>query len=349
VAGVDAPFIDTDVVQIVEKIKAHLSPTPSITSKGVIDFDGKVVGFIRIEKHENRPVIVYRDGDGLNEGEILFRYPGQSARIKFGDLRSMLDERDHRAQVALANAAGRIADVGTANALIVDTEKNVMDANGHPILIDEELAKSIKFVKEGQFATGADAPTLKLVGEVSTVAERVVREAIFQEHILEDFLRQRIVGQPQEYIRAGLAQSRQWLPVFYFARLAKLTNGQAIDMVKQLRVSQKRKKRILLDRPEGKKSALTKAVTQSAKQIAADISKGLIHLPTAVTDVSPFAHGLTAISATPVPLSDLLSALITCRDLAESAEDGNALGAVYKAACRVDELFFTVDRGSPSS
>ena len=100
----------------------------------------------------------------------MFRYPGQSARIKFGDLRAMLDE-ETAGTVALADAAGRIADVGTSNALILDTEKNVLDAHGHSILIDEKLAQSINFVKEGQFSSDAGAPTLRLVGEVSSLID----------------------------------------------------------------------------------------------------------------------------------------------------------------------------------
>jgi len=113
--GISEAFAKTDIVQIVEKVKAHLSPTPSILAKGVIDFDELLVGFLWVARYPNPPVIIYRDGEGLNEGEILFRYPGQSARIKFGDLRVMLDERDRRAQLALAGAAGKIADIGTGN------------------------------------------------------------------------------------------------------------------------------------------------------------------------------------------------------------------------------------------
>src|SRR5262249_32295628 len=142
VAGVGTAFVETDIVRIIEKVKAHLSPTPSIIAKGIVDFEGKVVGFIRVERHPDRPVIVYRDGEGLNEGEILFRYAGQSSRIKFGDLRAMLEERDRRAQMALAAAAGKLADVGTANSLILDTDKNVLDADGRSILIDEKLIDS---------------------------------------------------------------------------------------------------------------------------------------------------------------------------------------------------------------
>lgn len=109
------------------KVKAHLAPTPSVTAKGVVDFEGRTVGFLRVERHPNRPVIVYRDGDGLSEGDILYRYAGQSSRIKFADLRAMLEERDRRAQVELAKAAGALADVGTANAIILDTDRNTLN------------------------------------------------------------------------------------------------------------------------------------------------------------------------------------------------------------------------------
>jgi hypothetical protein len=164
---VGSEFSKTDIVRIVEKVKAHLSPTPTITAKQIIDFDGLPVGLLHVAKYPNPPIIVYRDGDGLNEGEILFRYPGQSSRIKFGDLRTMLEERDRLAQSALAQAAGRIADIGTKNAMILDTNRNVLEDEGHSILIDQKLVDNLKFIKEGEFDEKIGAPTLKLVGEVA--------------------------------------------------------------------------------------------------------------------------------------------------------------------------------------
>lgn len=71
VEGIGDEFSKTDIVRIVEKVKAHLSPTPSIEAKEIIDLGGVSVGFLYITKYPNPPVIVYRDGDGLNEGERL--------------------------------------------------------------------------------------------------------------------------------------------------------------------------------------------------------------------------------------------------------------------------------------
>jgi Schlafen, AlbA_2 len=347
VEGIDGTFDKTDIIHIVEKLKAHLSPTPEVTAKQILNFDGKIVGFLKIEKHPHRPIIVYRDGEGLNEGEILFRYPGQSSRIKFGDLRNLLEERDRRAQVALASAAGRIADVGTGNALILDTDKNVLDAKGHSILIDQKLAESLRFIKEGEFDEKHGAPTLKLIGEVTPVTVKgatattiVAHAAIFQEDILDKFLNQNNVDQPIQYIYAGLAQSRLWHPIFYYARMSGKTNSEIADLVKNLKVSQKGKKRFLIERLERRRSAFASAVTQLARKISVDISKGSVNTPTTIEEVTPFAQAVTAVKKTTAKLEDLLAAMRRCKEIAEKNDHSSAMGTTFKAACWLDELFF---------
>ncbi len=117
-AGVSDAFEAFDVAKLMDKVKVHLAPTPRITTKGVVDLEGTKVGFIHVEPHPDKPVIVCKDdGEKLKEGEILFRYAGQSMRIKFTDLRDLLTERDRKAQLALASAAGKLATVGTANVI----------------------------------------------------------------------------------------------------------------------------------------------------------------------------------------------------------------------------------------
>lgn len=96
----------------------------------------------------------------------------------------------------------------------------------------------------------------------------------------------------------------------------------------------------MLERLEGRRSALTKVATQSAKAIVSDVSKGTLVLPTSVAEVSLFTYALTGVVATTLPLADLLRALIVCKEIVEAADEGNVLSSVYKAACRIDELFF---------
>ncbi|MBD3756435.1 MAG: ATP-binding protein, partial [Gammaproteobacteria bacterium] len=76
-------FKDLDIVTITNKVKTFLTPTP-VFSKFVIHLDEICIGVIHVEKQNVPPVIVCRDGDGLTDGTILFRYPGQTSRIKYG-------------------------------------------------------------------------------------------------------------------------------------------------------------------------------------------------------------------------------------------------------------------------
>jgi hypothetical protein len=345
--GVAEAFGKFDIAKLMDKVKVHLAPTPVITTKEVIDFDGLQVGFIHVEPHPYKPVIVCKDdGDKLSEGEILFRYAGQSARIKFTDLQALLTERDRKAQLALADAAGKLATVGTANALILDTDKNVLDADGREILIDEELASSLNFIREGHFDEVDGAPALKLVGEVKPVnvqgkiAEKLVPKAISQEQILTAFLSQANVANPIEYVLAGVTQPRKWLPIFFFVRATGLTAGNVVNEVKGLATSQKEKKNTTIKRLEGKLSPHTRGPTKKARSIAFDIEMGTAKVPSRAYDVGTFAQALAAIDKTKWSLPEALAALVKCHELATAADDGNALSAVFKAACRLDEMFF---------
>lgn len=185
------------------------------------------------------------------------------------------------------------------------------------------------------------------MGEVKTVnvssAKAISREAIFEQHILDAFLKLEKPENPHQFILAGLAQSRMWLPVFYFARATGRSNSQIADEIKARKISQPGKKKILLERLTGQRTAFAKAVTKAARAISKEISAGELHSPKTREDVSAFAHGLTAAAAIKVPLRDVLNALQIGRELAEKADDKNALGAVCKAVCRIDEVFFGAD------
>jgi hypothetical protein len=107
----------------------------------------------------------------------------------------------------------------------------------------------------------------------------VSHTAIFQENILDKFLNQEKVDGPIEYIHAGLAQSRMWLPIFYYARMCRKSNKEVSALVSALKVAQLGKKKILVDRLEGQKSAFAKAVTKASQRWRDEITRGAVTLP----------------------------------------------------------------------
>lgn len=63
----DDNFQNTDIVQISQKVKAFLTPTPDFI-KLMVEVGGMNVGVIYVEKYAEPPIVVSRDGDGLEGG-----------------------------------------------------------------------------------------------------------------------------------------------------------------------------------------------------------------------------------------------------------------------------------------
>ena len=64
----------------------------------------------------------------------------------------------------------KIGKTGPENAAILDTEKSVIEKENSKILVvDENLASQLKFIREGEFNEKKGATTLKLVGNVTPI------------------------------------------------------------------------------------------------------------------------------------------------------------------------------------
>lgn len=336
----DDVFAETDIATIADKAKTYLTPTP-VFSKDVLDLDGAKVGIIHVEKHNFPPVIVCRDGDGLDDGAILFRYPGQSGRIKFGDLLAMLRERDRSAHAMLLSSAARLSDIGTDRALIVDTRKGTVDAGDRQITIDRELADQLDFIREGEFEERDGAPTLRLIGDVRAVdaagqvRERIEGRALTADMAVKAYLRREQVRSPMEYVCLSAHVQRQWLPLHYFIRLSGQGADAAIRALEGTDAVYQNSKQRALERLRGQRSAYT-APTGTALPVTAEIQAGQID---GIADRHASSLVARAIQGLPdgfeniPPLLDLLDGL---HDAAHG--DAAQRGAIYRAISRLDEL-----------
>ena len=190
----DTSFQDTDIVQISQKVKTFLTPTPDFT-KVTVNLGGVNIGVIYVEKYGEPPVIVSIDSDGLESGTILFRSPSQSAKISAGDLLIILRERDQASQSKFLKSAQLVADIGLQNSLIVDTKAGTIEADDTRVTIDRGLADQLEFIREGEFEEVEGAPALRLIGDVRAidsdgeVQERIENRVLTADTVLEAFLR----------------------------------------------------------------------------------------------------------------------------------------------------------------
>lgn len=336
----DTAFQDTDIVRITDKVKTLLTPTPTF-SKDVIEVGGHSVGVIHVEKYGTPPVIVCRDASGLEDGTILFRYPGQSGKIKFGDLHVMLRERDRAATQSLLASASRLSEIGADRALIVDPDKGELDAGSKRIVIDRTLADQLEFIREGEFDEQAGAPTLRLMGNVHTidqagqVIERIEGQALDAETVLLAYLGRDVVRSPMQYICVSAKVQRQWLPIFYFVRLAGNDRDAAISELEATNAVYRVSKENALERLRGRRFAFEHPTGAIVEVVAALQTDPVGDLRARFTDFQ-IVRGIRGLPDGFQPDGTLFELL---RDIyRDSGEDANVRSGVFSAAARLDEL-----------
>jgi hypothetical protein len=339
----DDDFDKLDLVKLTLAVKAHLQPTPSFR-KGVFEVGGFQVGYVCVEPCVDKPVIVHRPGDRLDDGAILFRYPAESAPIRFGDLRTLLDARDAMRLSALVDVTRKIADIGVENSAILNVADGALELAGHPMQIDQALVDQIKFIKEGQFDEVTGAPTLKLVGEITASGGEKLpggRRLITDEDVLRNFLDQEPVLEPFEYIRFAVAgTNRDWVPIFYFGNQAKLSRAEMAGLLEGVATTKTKAKLKVIDRALGRQSALAKHVGTPAKLLAA-ILAGDREPPADAKVAGNIALALQGMQAKSAPpKEEMLTLLKACMAALVEANHVAAMSNVYRAAGRLDEVYF---------
>lgn len=153
----------------------------------VFDFDGKHFGVFKISEAEIKPVIARKDEGRdqiIKNGDVYFRYGGRTQKIQAAELEGIINRRIEQTNRDWIDHVRSIGTEGPRSAIVLKSESSLTRAKGAPLVVDEELARKLKFIKEGQFEERTGATTLKVVGDVvsvDTVAiEKVVKENLFR-------------------------------------------------------------------------------------------------------------------------------------------------------------------------
>jgi hypothetical protein len=133
----------------------------------------KTFGVFKVEEAATKPVIAKKDegkDQTIKNGEVYYRYGGRTQKIQYAELELIISKRVEKNNTQWLDLMGKIGRAGPSNAAILDTERSLIEKDDSRILVlDDALAKKLKFVKEGQFSIKKGATTLKLVGDVVPV------------------------------------------------------------------------------------------------------------------------------------------------------------------------------------
>lgn len=336
-------FANADPADFSSRIKSVFDPTPRVEAV-VVDVEGRFVGVIYVHRHPGRPVIATKNEGNVKEGDIFFRYPGQSARIKYGDLRTLLDERDRQAREQILPMVEKLLSLGPKNAMVADLLEGQLTDQNRSILIGEDLLDRIKFIREGEFDEVTGAPTLKLIGDVQSVDETgsIVRKGfVTPSDLVEEFLNLRSPYDPKDFIRCAIEGGNgAWLPMHYYARKAGLDRTGLADFIMGTAAPEKRRE-MYRDRALGKTSAKHTAGGQ-ASVFLGELKSGNLPDVKDVTDAANVGRAIAGLDAQPkASLDEMLALLRRCKAIIQESSKPSWMSAVRRGVARLDELYFS--------
>eukprot|EP00438_Fugacium_kawagutii_P005533 Skav219589 [mRNA] locus=scaffold7602:5:1510:- [translate_table: standard] len=330
-------FHQSDLVEFTKLLRGTFDPTPTI-ARTLLDIDGKKVGVLYVEQHKSRPVIALKNiGNQISEGDIFFRYPAESRRIKYSDLRAMLDERDKASRVEILPMVERLLELGPQKAMVADLGDGVLSNGKQQLLIDPSIIDEINFIKEGEFHEQSGSKTLKLVGEVQAVEGSGIieeRGALLPHGVIDDFLRQELHAKPTEYIRCIVEiANRAWMPVYFFASKAKLAEDDLIAFINGTSAP-KFSKKTYIDRlkGDGPGTKVGGAIAQLAQEIAAGTLPEIVDAKQAASA----GAAINSLESKPeLDLKSLLGFLTVCMATVRENGTSNEISSVRRAVALV--------------
>ena len=273
-------FEAIDPEQLTNHLNTHFSPEIN-WDVHQYELDGKVYGIIYIFESNNKPVLCCKNaGEDLKEGDIYYRYRGRSERIKYPELREILEVKRGNEQKLWMQHMTNIARIGVREAGIFDLHTGQVTGAGGSFLIDESLLSQLAFIKEGEFSEVKGKPALKLIGNVEVIGgttpsglkKQVVKtKGIRTSDIVIGFLSQDTITEPEEFIKQICFESTAFLPLYYYMKKAGLDKAKTIEMLESV-ISRSTSKTKLIERlhngstqqitiPSGKTDAALKKKT----------------------------------------------------------------------------------------
>jgi hypothetical protein len=266
-------FEECDPAQVTQFLNAHFGPE-IVWEMEIIEIFGISLGYIYIFEADEKPVVAVSNAGDIRNGEVYFRYKGQTSTIRYPELRGVIDARIARERQAWLQHLRTIERVGPRNVGVLDTIHGKLYGAGAPFLIDEKLLRQLKFIRRGQFSEGEGAPALRVLGDVQSVKgiekEKPVPTGIHADDLITAFLAQRPLeeSEARSYLREATYQNTPYLPIHYLVNLAGLSQSETQDLIKTSPSPLTGQKKILTERIARALAVKPMGTVQSAPNIS---------------------------------------------------------------------------------
>jgi len=342
-------FHQLDVAKVTQAFAERFSPEihwePHVQKVGQFE-----VGILYISEAATKPVVCLREGGNLQGGAIYYRYRGRSERIRFPELRALLDSEIAKERELWVQYLQKMAKVGIRNVGVLNTISGEVTAGSNSFLIPAELVRELQIVRSGHFVEDGGAPALKLIGTLQTVNGEMIQPAttiptsIGELDIVSAFVSKTEVLAPDEYLRQVCHGSTANLPIYWFATQTDLSREDLSAEISKVK-SRGPVKQKLLDRIANIESLskfrmgtinANSPAAKERKQLSDSIRQKEVNTSDLLGNTMRFSEAITQLDRSEYDLNYLLSVLrlymIPKFDALNSAE----LSAFRKALCYLD-------------
>ena len=177
IKGVNDPFFDFSQEKFTDCLNSLFSPE-MIWITGVVEINSVKIGYIYTDVCYEKPVIALKhdSGEKITAGDIFYRYRAQSSRIKYPEMRRIIEDTKRREQERILKLIESLKDGDGANIGIVNyVNGRLSTPYGVDIEIDKKLVaqmlRKAKFIKAGQFSEVEGEPVIKVTGNIDLSEE----------------------------------------------------------------------------------------------------------------------------------------------------------------------------------
>lgn len=178
IKGVNSAFFDFNQEVLTDFLNSSYSPE-IIWETGEVKYNDKIsIGFIYVHESINKPVVSLKNdtANKINSGDVFYRYRARSERIKYPEMRAIIEDRIKKEREQILKLIETIRKSDTTNLGIVNYNNGHFSTpDGADVTVDKKLImqvlKRAKYIKSGSFDENGGRPVLKVTGNIDLAEE----------------------------------------------------------------------------------------------------------------------------------------------------------------------------------
>ena len=143
-------FSSIDPRRITEPLLSLFAPVIDWEAE-VVEVEDKSFGVFRVEESSQKPVVAKKNQGDVKDGEIYYRYRGQTRKIRHEELSRIIAERIARTNNDWRDVLKEIGRIGASHVAVLDTTRAVARHGDTPVLAVDDVLGAKLGMPHGQY------------------------------------------------------------------------------------------------------------------------------------------------------------------------------------------------------